>query len=121
MEQAAQLTGGHRLAGPSAGNRPWFLSRRSRIVARWPPLPPLSQEIEHLRRQHNIAILAARGLLDTNDLLSTVDMLDLQSDDLAGAQATTIAEAEQDSDLEAAGDGQQAPRLIRAHHLRDLL
>src|SRR3982074_754494 len=99
MEQAAQLTGGHRLFGPSARKQPAFLRRRSRIVTRWPPLPPLSQEIEHLRRQHDIAILAALGLLDTNDLLSAVVMLDLQPDDLAGAQATTIAEAEQDSDL----------------------
>jgi hypothetical protein len=72
----------------------------------------LSQEIEHLRRQHDIAILAALGLLDPNDLLSTVDMLYLQLDDLAGAKTTTIAEAAQDSDLEAAGDGQQPPRLV---------
>src|SRR4029453_2238903 len=121
MEQAAQVAGGHRLAGPSAGKQPAFLRRRSRIVTRWPYLPPLSQEIDHLGRQHDIAILAALGLLDPNDPLSAVDMLDLQPDDLAGAQATTIAEAEQDADLEAAGDGQKPPHLVRAHHLRDLL
>src|SRR5215471_2863582 len=33
----------------------------------------------------------------------------------------TIAETEQRADLEAAGDGEQAPRLVRAHHQRDLL
>src|SRR6266436_4292706 len=53
--------------------------------------------------------------------LRAVDMLDLQPDHLAGAQAAAIAEAEQGADLEVAGDGQQAPRLVRAHHLRYLL
>jgi hypothetical protein len=48
-------------------------------------------------------------------------MLDLQPDHLAGAQAAAIAETEQRADLEVAGDGQQAPRLVRAHHQRYLL
>src|SRR6478672_11309611 len=48
-------------------------------------------------------------------------MLDLQPHDLAGAQAAAIAQAEQDADLEAAGDGEEPAHLIRAHHLRDLL
>jgi hypothetical protein len=48
-------------------------------------------------------------------------MLDLQPDHLAGAQAAAIAETEQGADLEVAGDGQQAPRLVRAHHRRYLL
>ena len=48
-------------------------------------------------------------------------MLDLQPDHFAGAQAATIAETEQRADLEAAGDGEQAPRLVRAHHQWDLL
>ena len=43
-------------------------------------------------------------------------MLDLEPDDLAGAQAAAITETEQRADLEIAGDGQQAPRLVRAHH-----
>jgi hypothetical protein len=55
-------------------------------------------------------------LLDPNDLLRTVDMLDLQPDHLAGAQAAAIAETEQRANLEVAGNGQQAPRLVRAHH-----
>src|SRR6516164_10886527 len=48
-------------------------------------------------------------------------MLDLQPDHLAGAQAAAIAETEQRADLEVAGDGEQAPRLVRAHHQRYLL
>jgi hypothetical protein len=65
----------------------------------------LPQQVERLRREHDIAILAALGLLDANDLLCAVDMLDLQQDHFSGAQAAAIAETEQDADLEAAGDG----------------
>src|SRR5260221_13655972 len=71
--------------------------------------------------KHDIAVLAALGLLDANDLLRAVDMLDLEPDHLAGAQPAAIAETEQCASLEAAGDGQQAPRLVLAHHQRDLL
>jgi len=68
-----------------------------------------------------MAILATLGLLDANDLLRAVDMLDLQSDHLAGAQAAAIAKTEQHAGFEAAGDGEQAPRLLRAHHEGNLL
>jgi hypothetical protein len=54
-------------------------------------------------------------------IFCALSMLDLQPDHFAGAQAATIAETEQRADLEAAGDGEQAPRLVRAHHQRDLL
>ena len=103
------------------GNSQRSCQGRSGIATRWAHLPPLAQQIERLGRQHDVAILAALGLLDANDLLRAVDMLDLQPDHLAGAQAAAIAETEQHAGLEAAGDGQQAPRLVRAHHLRDLL
>src|SRR5438445_302874 len=68
-----------------------------------------------------LAVLAALGLLDPNDLLRAVDMLDLQPDHLAGTQAAAIAETEENARLEAAGNGQQALRLVRAHHQRNLL
>src|SRR6266851_3177493 len=94
MEQTAQLAGGHRLAGLAARKQPAFLKGRCGIITRWARLPPLAQQIERLRRQHDIAVLAALGLLDTNDLLRAVDMLDLQPHYLAGAQAAAIAETE---------------------------
>src|SRR4029077_19004928 len=112
--------GGHRRAGLTARKQPTFLKGRCGIETP-AHLPPLPQQIERLRRQHNIAILAALGLLDANDLLRGVDLLDLQPDHLAATQAAAIAETEQHAGLEARGDGQQAPRLIRAHHQRDLL
>src|SRR6516165_2889332 len=81
----------------------------------------LPQQIEHLRREHDVAILAALRLLDANDLLCAVDVLDLEPDYLAGAQPAAIAEAEQNPDLEAAGDRQEPAHLIRAQYLRNLL
>ena len=39
-----------------------------------PYLPPLLQQIEHLGRQHHVAVLAALRLLDPNDLLRAVDI-----------------------------------------------
>ncbi|HEV7445277.1 MAG TPA: hypothetical protein VGO18_21960 [Steroidobacteraceae bacterium] len=121
MEQAAELAGRHRLARPAARKQPAFLHRRSRVIPRRACLPPLAQEIERLGRQHDMAILAPLGLLDANDPLRAVDMLDLQPDHLSRAQATAIRETEQYADLENVGDGQQTPRLVRAHHQWDLL
>src|SRR5580700_1260147 len=48
-------------------------------------------------------------------------MLDLQLDHLAGTQSAAIAETEENACLEAAGDGQQALGLVRAHHQRNLM
>src|SRR5260370_14435605 len=65
MEQAAQLAAGHRLAVPGARKQPAFLRGRSGIVARWSRLPPLAQQIEHLRRQPVVGGLEALGLVLT--------------------------------------------------------
>ncbi len=102
VEQATQLAGGHRRAGLTARKQPTFLKGRCGIETP-AHLPPLPQQIERLRRQHNIAILAALGLLDANDLLRGVDMLDLQPNHFAATQAAAIAETEQHTGLEARG------------------
>src|SRR3954447_9249402 len=118
------MTGGYRLAGSpafTAREEPTFLYRRVPIVTRWPRLPPLPQQIEHLRREHNIAIFATLGLLDPDDLLRAVEVLDLQAHHLARAQAAAVAQTKHHARLEAAGDRQQPARLVRAYHLRNLL
>src|SRR5450759_4133825 len=61
VEQAAQLAGRHRFAGLTAGKQPALLQRHARVPTRWAHLPPLSQQIEHLGRQHYVPILAALG------------------------------------------------------------
>ena len=92
VKQTALLAGSHRLAVPVARKQPAFRYGGSGIVTRRTRLPPLAQQIERLRRQHDIAVLAALGLLDPDDLLRAVDMLNLEPDHFAGAQAATIAE-----------------------------
>src|SRR6516162_5289980 len=103
-----------------ASYKPTFLNGRVCIETST-RLPPLPQQINRLPRQHDIAILAALGLLDTNDLLSAVDMLDLQPDHFAGTQAAPIAKTECCASLEARGSGPHTTRLVRTHHLRNLL
>ena len=98
----SEMAGGDRPAGRlSAGKQPTFRQSYSRIVTPGTHPPPLSQQTEHLVRQHHIAVLAALRLLDANDLLCFVDMLDLEPHDLARSQSAAIAEAEQDACLEA--------------------
>ena len=63
VKQAAQLAGGHRLAALVAGKQPAFGHGCSSIVSRWARLPPLAQQTERLRRQHDIAVLAALSLI----------------------------------------------------------
>src|SRR6516165_6676973 len=100
------MTCGYRLADSpalTAGKQPTFLYRRLPVVTRRPHLPPLPQQSEHLGGQHDITILETLGLLNANNLLRAVDMLDLEPNHLASAQATAIAETQQHADLEAAG------------------
>src|SRR5450432_3527443 len=110
MEQAVELACCHRLTGPLAWKQPALLHGSCGIETPPARLPPLPQQVERVGRQHDIAVLAALGLLDPNDLLRAVDVLNLQPDHLAGAQAAAIAETEQHADLEAAGHRQQPPR-----------
>src|SRR5712691_4916015 len=121
MEQAVELAGCHRLTGPLAWKQPALLHGSCGIETPPARLPPLAQQVERVGRQHDVAVLAALGLLDPNDLLRAVDVLDLQPDHLAGAQAAAIAETEQYTHLEAARDREQAPGLVLAHHQRNLL
>src|SRR3974377_2331104 len=104
------MTCGYRLAGSAAlaaGKQPPFLYRRLPIVTRGPHLPPLPQQIEHLGREHDVAVLAALRLLHANDLLRAVDMFDLEPHHLAGAQAAAVAETEHHASLEAVDNRQQ--------------
>src|SRR5437764_13094954 len=110
------MPGGDRPASSlSAGKQPAFWQRYSRVVTRGTHLPPLPQQIEHLVRQHHIAVLAALRLLDADDVLCPVDMLDLEPHDLARPQSAAIAKAEQDARLEACGHCQQSLHLLDAH------
>src|SRR5437588_6756666 len=118
------MTCGYRLAGsPALGSRkqPTFLDRPLLVIARGPHLPPLPQQVEHLRREHDVAVLAALRLLHANDLLRAVDMLDLEPHYLAGAQSTAVAETEHHASLDTVGNRQQPLHFIRTYHQGNLL
>ena len=72
-----------------------------------------------VRRQHDVAILAPFALLDTDDLERSVDMFELELDDLADAQAGAVADRKQHACVQVVGHGQQPCRLLRAQDLRD--
>jgi hypothetical protein len=65
--------------------------RLRRIAARKPPalrsrgLPPRTQQVEQVRGQHHVTVLAALALLDADQHSLAVDVADLERDDLAGA------------------------------------
>src|SRR5260370_40197734 len=82
------------------GKQPAFLYGRFGIATRWARLPPLSQQIEHLGREHDVAVLAAFGLLNPNDLLCAIDMLDLHPDHLASTQPAPVPNTEQHPPLQ---------------------
>src|SRR3974377_466925 len=102
------------LAYPTAGEQPALLRIDARIPTGRAHLPPLPQQIERLRREHDLSVFATLRLLDPDDVLRGVDVLDLEADDLADAQAGPIGEAQQDADVEAACHREEAPRLLLA-------
>jgi hypothetical protein len=93
----------------SAGKQPTFLQGYSRIATRRTHPPPLSQQPEHLVRQHHIAIFAALRLLDANDLLCPVDMLDLEPHDLARPHYGLLAKANRAANIARARELLAAP------------
>src|SRR6202040_2777108 len=104
---------------------PVELTRRQRVyqvlprkqpTLRPPHLPPGSQQIEEMRRQHHKAILAALALLDADDHAGAVDVANLERDDLRGAQSRPIGNAQRRLVLEARRSIQEAGYLLRAQH-----
>ena len=100
--------------------------RLHRIAAREQPAlrprrpPPGAQQLEQLRRQHDVAVLAALALLDADHHALAVDVGDLERDDLGDAQARAIGDAQRRLVLEPGRRLQQPRHLLRAQHDRQL-
>jgi hypothetical protein len=58
------------------------------------PPPPGAQQLEHLRRQHEVAVFAALTLFDPQEHALGVDLADLERDDLGNAQPGTLGDGE---------------------------
>src|SRR2546423_4273064 len=121
VKQTIELPGRHRLSWLAAGEQPALLLRHARTVASRSHLPPLSQQIERLWRQHDVAVFASLGLHDADDVLRAVDIANREPAPLARAHPCAVDESEQYVTLEISRHGQQALGLVRAHHQRDLL
>src|ERR1700680_1345499 len=121
MEAPVRLARARRRLALAAWKQKPFLRRRSGIVWRAAHLPPLAQESERVARQHDMPILAPFALLDANDLLRSIDMLDLQAHHLPAPRPAAVTEAEHDPGLATAGHRQQALHLVLAQHQRELL
>src|SRR5437667_6885959 len=93
MEQAVELAGCHRLAGPLAWKQPALLHGSCGIETPPARLPPLPQQVERVGRQHDIAVLAALGPLDPDELPRAVHVPGLSADHLPGPQAAPLTQA----------------------------
>src|SRR5438445_5345979 len=78
MEQAVELAGCHRLAGPLAWKQPALLHGSCGIETPPARLPPLPQQVERVGRQHDIDVLAAIGLINSTDVLRAVGVCVIQ-------------------------------------------
>src|SRR5450755_4498740 len=105
------------------------LARRHRVhpvlsreqPALWPrQLPPGPHQIEQMRGQHDIAILAAFALLDPDHHALAVDVGYLERDHLSGAQTRAISHTQRRLVFEPRRCIQQPRHLLRTEHDRQL-
>src|SRR5215218_336196 len=106
--------------------------RRDRIAAREQPAlrqpqataaslpPPGPQELEQVRRQHGVAVLAALTLFDTDQHARAIDVAHLERDDLGDPQSGAIGRAERGPVLRPRCRFEQPRDLLKAEHQRQL-
>src|SRR5215831_10233883 len=90
LEQSAELTRGHWLMLTTTWKQPALFRRKAGVIRAPPRLPPLPQQLQDLRRQHHVPVLAALRLHDADDLLLAVDVARSQPHHLTGPQPATI-------------------------------
>ena len=84
-------------------------------------LPPLAQELEEILREHDIAILVPLALLDADHHARTVDIGDLEVDDLRHAKAAAIGDARRCAVFQVRRVGEKQCHLLGAEHHRQSL
>ena len=116
-----------RRAGRTAGrmqtcrvDRPVLVAAGEQPVLRPRQAPIAAQDAEQLRRQHDVAVLAALALLDPDDHPAAVDVGDLQADHLRHAQSGGIGRRQRGAALQAWNRFQEAHDLVGAQHHRQL-
>src|ERR1700746_1382071 len=92
LEQSTELTRGHWLMLTAAWKQPALFGRDAVVGRGRSHLPPLPQQLQDLRRQHHVPVLAALRLHDADNLLLAIDVACSQPYHLAGPQPATIGQ-----------------------------
>ena len=122
-----------RLSSPAAAQavrqaacRPCRMQRMRCVAAgeqpmRRPRQPPVvAQDAEQLRRQHDIAVLAALALLDADHHPAAVDVGELEAGHLGRTQSGRIGGGQRDAMLQVGHCLEEAHHLLGAEHHRQL-
>src|ERR1700688_1527392 len=117
MDGAVDLAGRDRLGNAATGKQP-AMGRHD-----VPPLtlaPPEPKQLQQLRRQHRIAVLAAFALLHPDQHSGAVDVVDLERGDFGDPKPGAIGGPECCLVLETRRRLEQPPDLLDAQHVRKL-
>jgi len=82
--------------------------------------PPQPEQLQELRRQHRVAVLAAFPLFDADQHARAVDIVDLEGCHLRHAKACAIGGAERRLVLQPRRRREQPSGLLDAQHGREL-
>src|SRR5258707_635278 len=104
---AIELARGHRLGRIAAWKQPALRPRRP---------PPGAQQVEQVRRQHDVTVLAALALLHADDHPLAVNVGNLERDHLGGAQAGAVGHAQCRLVFEPWGGVEQPRHFLRTEH-----
>ena len=78
--------------------------------------PPSAQQVEQVRRQHDVTVLAALALLHADDHPLAVNVGNLERDHLGGAQAGAVGHAQRRLVFEPWGGIEQPRHFLRTEH-----
>ena len=99
------------LARVPAGEQPMHGPRKT---------PVDTQNAEQLRRQHDVAVLAALAVIDPDHVPGAVDVLHLQPHHLGGTQPCRIGRRQRSAGLQARHRLKEPDHLVRTQHDRQL-
>src|SRR3974377_127383 len=99
-----------------AGKQPGLTGRHPALLAR--DAPPLMQYLKQDRRENDVSILLALALLNPDEHPVTIDIGELERDDLRGSQAGGISQAQDRPVLGVRRRGEQPSDLFRAENNR---
>src|SRR5579859_144022 len=117
MDGAIDLAGRDRLGNAATGKQPAMGRHDVPPPALAPPEP---KQLQELRRQHRVAVLAALALLHPYEHAGAVDVVDLEGGDLRDPKPGAIGGPECRLVLETRRRLEQPPDLLDAQHVRKL-